>query len=70
MDQIQKSVAEMAIRLLALPPGSARNNPQELAEIERLATLVIREVAAARACAQSYLPGERSGVWRAVRPGR
>ena len=68
MDQIQKAVAEMAIRLLALPPGGAAGRPQVLAEVERLARLVIGEIAAARAAAEPpYLPGERSGAWRAVR---
>ena len=43
-----------------------------LAEIERLATQLLREVNAARAAAaaKSYLPGERSGLWHAVRLGR
>ena len=67
MDQIQKGVAELAIRLLAMPSGAVCIDLQALAEIERLATQVIREVTAARAAApaHSYLPGERSGIWPA-----
>ncbi len=63
MDQIQKQLAEMAIRLLAVPVDSLRNDSAALDEIERIATQVIKEVAALRA-GKSYLPGERSGAWR------
>jgi hypothetical protein len=72
MDQIQKHVAELAIRLLAMPADGAATDLHALAEIERVATQVIRDVTAARAAAaaKSCLPGERSGVWHAVRLGR
>jgi hypothetical protein len=78
MDHIQKAVAEMAIRLLALPTGVVAGRAHDLAEIERLARIVLGEVVAARAAIPPpiptveppYLPGERSGVWRAVRTNR
>jgi len=67
MDQIQKHVAELAIRLLAMPADGVRNDHQALGEIERLATQILKEVAAARV-ANSYLPGERTGLWRIASP--
>jgi hypothetical protein len=63
MDQIQRQVAEMAIRLLAVSADVLRTDPAALEEIERVATQVLKEVAALRA-GRSYLPGERSGSWR------
>jgi hypothetical protein len=69
MEDLQRHAAELAIRLLALPADGVRNNPQLMDDLERLATQVIKDVAAARA-GRSYLPGERSGSWRVVRPVR
>ena len=69
MDQLQKHVAELAIRLLALPADGLRGDPQLMADLERVATQVLKDVAAARV-SKSYLPGERSGCWQAVSPLR
>ncbi len=63
MDQIQRQIAELAIRLLAVPADALRTDPAALEEIERIATQVIKEAAAIRA-GKLYLPGERSGSWR------
>ncbi len=63
MEQIQRTVADLAIRLLARPAGSLQDDPQALNEIERIATQVLREVESTRKAAQ-YLPGETRGAWR------
>ncbi|HSP67886.1 MAG TPA: hypothetical protein VLN48_09175 [Bryobacteraceae bacterium] len=67
MEQLQRSVTELAIRLLASPADSLSNDPAALAEIERIATQLLKEVAAARA-ASAPLPGERRGAWRIPQP--
>lgn len=67
MDQLRKDVAELALRLAALPAEGSRNDVQLLDAIEQLATLVLKEVSAARAD-RTRSPGETSGMWRAVQP--
>jgi hypothetical protein len=69
MDELQKHAAELVIRLLQFPADRIRNNPQLMDDLERVATQVIKDLAAARS-GKRYLPGERSGYWQVVRPGR
>jgi len=52
----------MTIRLLALPPG-ATPGAAALAELEKLASQVLREIAALRASAEPTV-GEKRGLWR------
>ncbi len=53
----------MAIRLLARSADGLRNDPDALAEIERLAQQVLKEVAGMRATT-ARLPGETRGAWK------
>jgi len=53
----------MTIRLLALPSNAPRDRVA-LAELEKMANQVLREVAALRS-RETYSPGEKSGAWRA-----
>ena len=67
MDQIAKQLAELSLRLTALPADGLRNDIHTLDTIELLAIQVLNEVAAARR-ARNRAPGETSGVWRAMQP--
>jgi hypothetical protein len=63
MDHLRKQLAELAIRVLAIPDGAVHRDPETLARVEELARRVLNEVASARtACGQ--MPGERRGCWR------
>jgi hypothetical protein len=64
LDQLKKDVAEMTIRLLTLAP----NTPDHaaLAEVERMATQVLREVAALKTREASSV-GEKRGAWRILK---
>jgi len=61
VDQLKRDVAEMTIRVLALP-SNATHDHGALAEVERMANQVLREVGALRSRETSA--GERSGAWR------
>jgi hypothetical protein len=63
MDHLRKQLAELAIRVLALPDDSLHRDPETLVRVEELARQVLKEVAAVRA-ARQCLPGERRGCWR------
>jgi len=65
LDQLKKDLAEMSIRLLALPANAPRDD-RAVAEVERMANQVLREVAALRARETSG-PGEKRGAWRAFK---
>jgi hypothetical protein len=54
MDELTRQVAQMALRLSALPPEAVRNDTQSLDVIEQLALRILREVSARRA----HLPGQ------------
>ena len=67
MDQLRKDVAELALRLAALPADGLRNDAPLLDAVEQLATRVLKEVSAVRAD-KTRSVGETSGMWRAVQP--
>jgi hypothetical protein len=62
LDRLKRDLAEMTIRLLALPSSASRDHVA-LAEVERMANQVLWEVAALRSQETSLL-GEKCGVWR------
>jgi hypothetical protein len=66
VDQLTKQVAELALRLAALPADGLRNDIEALNSIEQLAILILKEVAAVRA-AKSHPVGESRGLWPAMR---
>ena len=66
MDQLAKQAAEIALRLAALPADGLRNDIEALDSIERLATRILQEVAAARA-AKPRAAGETRGMWPVMR---
>jgi len=67
VDRLAKDVAELALRLAALPADGLRNDPQQLDAVEELATRVLKQVSAART-GVSRSVGETSGAWRVVQP--
>ena len=67
MDQLATYAIEIARRMVALPPGALRNDPQELAALESLAIRLLEEVSAARKNSPRPV-GETSGMWRAMQP--
>ena len=62
MDQLKRDLAELTIRLLALPASASRDQVA-LGEVERMAKQVLWEVAALRS-RDTSLPGEKCGAWR------
>ena len=69
MHPLAKQLAELSLRLTALPADGLRDNTAELEQIEHLATQVLNEVAALRR-ARHRTPGEASGMWRVMLPVR
>lgn len=67
MDQLRKDVAELALRLAALPAEGSRSDNQLLDAVEQLATRVLKEVSAIRADG-TRSAGETRGMWRVVQP--
>lgn len=67
MDQLAKQVAEMALRLAAIPADGLRQNEPALASIEQLALQILNEVSAARV-AKTRPVGETTGCWRVAVP--
>ena len=67
MDQLAKQVAEMALRLAALPADGLRQNDPALDNIEQLARQILSEVSAARV-AKTRPVGETTGCWRVAFP--
>jgi hypothetical protein len=67
VDQLRKDVAELALRLAALPADGLRDDTVLLDAIEQLATRLLKEVSAARMI-RTRSVGETSGMWRAVTP--
>jgi surfactin synthase thioesterase subunit len=67
MDQLAKQVAEMALRLAALPADGLRQNDPALNAIEQLAMQVLKEVSAVRAAKVRPI-GETTGCWRVAVP--
>lgn len=67
MDQLAKQVAEMALRLAALPADGLRQNDPALTAIEQLAMQVLKEISAARAAKVRPI-GETTGCWRVAVP--
>ncbi len=67
MDQLAKQVAEMALRLAALPADGMRQNDPALEKVEQLALQILREVSAARV-AKARPVGETTGCWRVAVP--
>ncbi len=66
MEHLAKKIAEMALRLAALPAPQS-NDPQVLDSIEQFARDLLKEVSAAR-LGDSYAVGETTGRWRIMRP--
>jgi hypothetical protein len=62
VDQLKRDIAEMTIRVLALPSITPRDHAV-LAEVERMANQVLRQVAALQS-QESSSPGEQRGAWR------
>jgi len=48
MDELTRQVAQMALRLSALPPEAVRNDSHALDVIEQLALRILREISARR----------------------
>jgi surfactin synthase thioesterase subunit len=67
MDQLARQVAEMALRLAALPADGLRQNDPALAAIEQLALQILNEISAARV-AKARPIGETTGCWRVAVP--
>jgi len=67
MDHLAKQVAELALRLTALPADGLRNDLQTLDRVEQLAVQILNEVSAVRT-GRNRAPGETSGMWRAMQP--
>ena len=67
MEQLAKKVAELALRLTALPADELKRDAETLNAIEQLALQILKEVSAARV-GKTYSVGETSGVWRVVTP--
>ena len=65
VDQLAKQVAEIALRLAAMPGDGLRHNPETLDRIEQLAVQILKEVSAVRSGKQR-MPGETSGMWPAM----
>jgi hypothetical protein len=69
MDELSRQVAQMALRLAALPPEATRNDMQSLEVIEQLALRILREVSARRvrpdalAAAPAFDARETRGSW-------
>jgi hypothetical protein len=66
MDQIQRQVSEMALRLLALQPNGAASEPQLLEELESLARQVLTEVKAIRQ--RGAFSATETGIWPVMKP--
>jgi len=67
VDQLAKEVAELALRLAALPAGRLRSDAQLLDAVEQMATMILKEVSAVRA-GKTRSPSETTGMWRAMQP--
>jgi hypothetical protein len=67
MDQLKRDLAEMTIRMLALPSNSSGDHVA-LAEVERMANQVLREVAMLKS-REAAAMHERCGVWRVFKTG-
>jgi hypothetical protein len=70
MDDLAKKVAQMALRLMVLPPEASRNDLQSLDVIEQLALEILQQVSARRVGAH-FDPRDSRGSWcvpQAVRP--
>jgi len=63
MDELARMVAQMALRMMALPPEASRNDMQSLDVIEQLAIRILREVSARRAGGNGFDPRETRGSW-------
>jgi hypothetical protein len=67
MDELTRQVAQMALRLSALPPQAVRNDSQALDVIEQLALQILREVSARRlqisGVANAFDSGGTRGQW-------
>ncbi len=66
-DHLAKQLAELALRVAALPANVAARDTQVLDAIEEAASRVLREIAAIRANTNRPV-GETSGMWRVVQP--
>lgn len=67
MDELAKQVAQIALRLAALPADGLRSDLQALDAIEQLAKRILTEVTAIR---MSRALGETRGAWRVMQPPR
>jgi len=67
VDQLAKQVAELALRLTALPADGWQQDPRALDAIEALASRVLKEVSSVRAGREA---GETRGLWRAMQPSQ
>ena len=68
MDQIQKQVSEMAIRLSAFQSGAAAPTPQLLEELEILAWQVLSAIEALRRTGGPS--ATETGIWPVMNPRR
>ena len=66
MEHLAKKIAEMALRLAALPAPQSKD-PQILDSIEQFAKDLLKEVSAAR-IGDRYAVGETTGRWRVMPP--
>jgi hypothetical protein len=67
VEELTKQVAQVALRLAALPADGLRSDLQALDAIEQLAKRILSEVAAIRMSRQL---GETRGAWRVMQPPR
>ena len=65
MDELTRQVAQMALRLTALPAEATRNDMQALEVIEQLALRILKEVSLRRVCSgpAAFDPRETRGSW-------
>ena len=61
MDELTRQVAQMALRLSALPAEAVRNDTHALDVIEQLALRILREISARRVQVQP-MPFERADI--------
>jgi len=62
MDELAKKVAQMALRLMVLPPEATRNDMQSLDVIEQLALEILQQVSARRV-GMPFDARETRGSW-------
>ena len=60
-----REVADLALRLAAIPADGSRQDQQVLSEIEVIAARILKEASKARAGNERTI-GETSGMWRVL----